>query len=161
MTTSATSGAAAASGTRGTSLASRPDAPELSGLGWILDEHLLRLPHTLHALLLSSDGMVAAASRDVPREIAERMAATASGLQSLSRQGAEFAACENSPWELTMIKFADGYLYLMAAGTGTYLVVSTSDKADVEAVSFAMEKTVDRLGQEMAITSRNTSDNGS
>lgn len=152
MTTSATSGAAPGN----SSPAARPDAHELSGLGWILDEHLLRLPHTLHALLLSADGMVAATSQDVPRDMAERMAATASGLQSLSRQGAEFAACEDSPWELTMIKFSDGYLYLMAAGTGTFLVVSTSDKADVEAVSFAMEKTVDRLGQEMAITSRNS-----
>mgnify|MGYP001229411571 CR=1 FL=1 len=159
MTRSETSGART-SGAASSSTA-RAGAPELSGLGWILDEHLLRLPHTLHALLLSADGMVAAASKDVPRDMAERMAATASGLQSLSRQGAEFANCEDSPWELTMIKFGEGYLHLMAAGTGTYLVVSTTDQADVEAVSYAMEKAVDRLGQEMALSVRNTAGSAS
>lgn len=126
----------------------------LSGLGWILDQHLVRLPHTLRALLLTSDGLVAATSQGVDRDLADRMAAAVSGMQSLSREAAEFADCRDAPWELTMIQYGDGYLFFMAAGPGTYLALSAGKDADVEAVSYAMEKTVDRLGQEMAIAAR-------
>ena len=127
---------------------------DLHGLGWVLDEHLLRHPHTLRALLLSSDGMVAAMSKDLDRDMADRMAAAVSGMQSLSREAAEFADCRRAPWELTMIQYGGDYLFVMAAGASTYLALSATQEADVEALSYAMEKTVDRLGQEMALPTR-------
>ncbi|MEU1906539.1 roadblock/LC7 domain-containing protein [Streptomyces hygroscopicus] len=130
-------------------------------LGWILDEHILPLAHTKRALLLSADGLTIASSQGVDRELAERMAAAVSGLQSLSREAAEFADCQQQPWELTMIQYGEGHLFLMAAAQGTYLAVSASKKADIEAISYTMEKTIDRLGQEMGVGSRDTSGTGS
>ncbi|MER6011063.1 roadblock/LC7 domain-containing protein [Streptomyces bluensis] len=129
----------------------------ISDLGWVLDD-LVRLPHTLHALLLSADGLRAASSQGVDRDMADRLSAAVSGMQALSGQAAEFANCENEPWELTMIQYQGGYIFIMAAGQGTYLSVSASKDADVEAVSYAMEKTIDRLGQEMNLAARNGQD---
>lgn len=134
---------------------------DLHGLGWVLDEHLLRHPHTLRALLLSSDGMVAATSKDLDRDMADRMAAAISGMQALSREAAEFADCRREPWELTMIQYGRGYLFVMAAGASTYLALSATQEADVEALSYAMEKTVDRLGQEMSLATRGAAGAGS
>ncbi|MFG2191916.1 roadblock/LC7 domain-containing protein [Streptomyces sp. NPDC048639] len=129
---------------------------DLSGLGWILDENILRLPHTLRAVLLSADGLTAASSEGVERDMADRMAAAVSGMQSLSREAAEFADCQESPWELTMIQYTDGFIFTMAAGPGTFLAVATTADADVEAVSYAMEKAIDRLGHEMSLPARDS-----
>ncbi|MFF2526622.1 roadblock/LC7 domain-containing protein [Streptomyces liangshanensis] len=125
---------------------------KVGDLGWILDE-LLRTPHTLRAILLSSDGLMSAASEGVERDMADRMAAAVSGMQALSREAAEFADCEGA-WEMTMIQYRGGYLFAMAAGDGSYLALSADGDADVENVSYAMEETVDRLGQQLGIASR-------
>ncbi|MET9484348.1 MULTISPECIES: roadblock/LC7 domain-containing protein [unclassified Streptomyces] len=125
---------------------------KVGDLGWILDE-LLRTPHTLRAILLSSDGLMSASSEGVERDMADRMAAAVSGMQALSREAAEFADCEGA-WEMTMIQYRGGYLFAMAAGDGSYLAVSADGDADVENVSYAMEETVDRLGQQLGIASR-------
>ncbi len=125
-------------------------------LDWILDEHILSLAGTKRALLLSGDGLTTASSQGVDREMADRMSAAVSGLQSLSRGSAEFADCQNSPWQQTMVEYGGGYIFLMAAGDGAYLAVSSSERADVGAISYAMEKTIARLGQEMNVPSRGT-----
>ncbi|WP_432012735.1 roadblock/LC7 domain-containing protein [Streptomyces cucumeris] len=127
-------------------------------LGWILDEHILPLADTKRALLLSSDGLMVACSQGVGADLADRMSAAVSGLQSLSCEAAEFADCERDPWELTVIEYGGGYVFLMAAAEGTFLAVSAAKNADVEAVSYAMEKTVGRLGQAMGIASRDSAD---
>lgn len=127
-------------------------------LGWILDEHILRLPHTLRALVLSADGLKIVSSQGIEVDLADRLAANISGMQALSREAAEFADCAGGPWEMTMIKYGRGYLFIMAAGSGTYLAVSAGQDADVEAVSYAMEKTIDRLGQEMNVAARDGMD---
>lgn len=127
-------------------------------VGWILDEHILRLPHTLRALVLSADGLKIVSSQGIEVDLADRLAANISGMQALSREAAEFADCAGGPWEMTMIKYGRGYLFIMAAGSGTYLAVSAGQDADVEAVSYAMEKTIDRLGQEMNVAARDGMD---
>jgi predicted regulator of Ras-like GTPase activity (Roadblock/LC7/MglB family) len=134
-------------------------APKVGDLGWILDE-LLRTPHALRAILLSSDGLMSASSQGVERDMADRMAAVVSGMQALSREAAEFADCDGA-WEMTMIQYGAGYLFVMAAGDGSYLAVSADGDADVENVSYAMEETVDRLGQQLGIASRVATGNGS
>lgn len=133
--------------------------PKVGDLGWILNE-LLRTPHTLRAIVLSGDGLMSASSDGVERDMADRMAAAVSGMQALSREAAEFAGCEGA-WEMTMIQFRGGYLFVMAAGDGSYLAVSADGDADVENVSYAMEETVDRLGQQLGIASRTATGVGS
>jgi predicted regulator of Ras-like GTPase activity (Roadblock/LC7/MglB family) len=117
-------------------------------LGWMLDE-ALKVPEARHAILLSADGMLRAHSRGIDRDEAERQAAALSGLQSISRSTAEFAGPTETPWRQTLVEFDGGYVFLVAAGPGAYLSVSASEHVDMEAVTYAMQKLVDRLGKEL------------
>ncbi|MEU7041810.1 roadblock/LC7 domain-containing protein [Streptomyces varsoviensis] len=117
-------------------------------LGWMLDE-VVKMPEARHAILLSADGMLRAHSQGIGRDEAERQAAGLSGLQSISRSTSEFCAREESPWRQTLVEFAHGYVFLIAAGPGAYLAVSASDEVDMEAVTYRMQKLVDRLGKEL------------
>jgi predicted regulator of Ras-like GTPase activity (Roadblock/LC7/MglB family) len=116
--------------------------------GWMLDE-VLKMPDARHAILLSADGMLRAHSAGISRDEAERQAAALSGLQSISRSTAEFCSGEDSPWRQTLIEFAHGYVFLVAAGPGAYLAVSATEEVDMEAVTYRMQKLVDRLGREL------------
>lgn len=122
--------------------------PTTNELGWMLDE-VLRVPEALHAILLSADGMLRAHSAEIDRDDAERLAAGLSGVQSISRSTAEFCGNPDTPWQQTLIEFAHGYVFLVAAGEGAYLAVSTTENVDMEAVTYRMHKLVDRLGREL------------
>ncbi|MEU5425285.1 roadblock/LC7 domain-containing protein [Streptomyces olivoreticuli] len=120
-------------------------------LGWMLDE-VVKMPEARHAILLSSDGMLRARSAGIDRDEAERQAAALSGLQSISRSTAEFCTHQNqqdTPWRQTLVEFAHGYVFLIAAGPGAYLAVSATADVDMEAVTYRMQKLVDRLGKEL------------
>ncbi|MEV6672418.1 roadblock/LC7 domain-containing protein [Streptomyces sp. NPDC051162] len=120
-------------------------------LGWMLDE-VVKMPEARHAILLSADGMLRARSGGIDRDEAERQAAALSGLQSISRSTSEFCARQNqqdTPWRQTLVEFAHGYVFLIAAGPGAYLAVSTTADVDMEAVTYRMQKLVDRLGKEL------------
>ncbi|MFI9272863.1 roadblock/LC7 domain-containing protein [Kitasatospora sp. NPDC052896] len=122
-------------------------------LGWMLDD-LLLVPEARHAILLSADGLLRAHSAGIGRDEAERQAAALSGLQSISRSTAGFCEPEPTAWRQTLIEFAGGYVFLVAAGPGAYLAVSAGESVDMEAVSYRMQKLVDRLGRELSTPPR-------
>ncbi|GHF24454.1 hypothetical protein GCM10010218_01200 [Streptomyces mashuensis] len=125
-------------------------------LSWMLDE-VVKVPEARHAILLSADGMLRAHSGGIDRDEAERQAAALSGLQSISRSTAEFCTHpthQDTPWRQTLVEFAHGYVFLIAAGPGAYLAVSTGENVDMEAVTYRMQKTVDRLGKELVTPPR-------
>jgi predicted regulator of Ras-like GTPase activity (Roadblock/LC7/MglB family) len=117
-------------------------------LGWMLDD-ALKVPETRHAVLLSADGLLMAHSQRITVDDAERHAAGMSGLQSLARSTAEFCADAPSTWRQTVTEFDDGYVFLVAAGPGAYLAVSTTENVDMEAVAFRLQELVQRLGREL------------
>ncbi|WP_039937322.1 roadblock/LC7 domain-containing protein [Streptomyces himastatinicus] len=117
-------------------------------LGWMLDE-VVKMPEAQHAILLSADGMLRAHSAGIARDEAERQAAALSGLQSISRSTSEFCDRDETPWQQTLVEFVGGYVFLIAAGPGAYLAVSATEHVDMEAVSYRMQKLVDRLGKEL------------
>lgn len=62
-------------------------------LDWLLDDLTRRVEHVRHAIVLSNDGLVTAASADLKREDAEHLAAVSSGLHSLAKgSGLHFRA---------------------------------------------------------------------
>lgn len=117
-------------------------------LGWMLDDALM-MPETRYAILLSADGLLMAHSERIGRDDAERQAAGMSGLQSLARGTAEFCGDAGTTWRQTVSEFDGGYVFLVAAGPGAYLAVSTTELVDMEAVSFRLQELVQRLGREM------------
>ena len=125
-------------------------------LSWVLNE-LVSLPEARHAVLLSADGLSTAASTGVDPDMADQVAALASGMQSLSRNGARFVtgADGETPWQQTVVSFGAGYLIISSAGDGSsYLVVSAGKAVDMEILSDRIAKTVQRLGTELAVAPR-------
>ncbi len=128
-------------------------------LGWMLDDVLL-VPEARHAILLSADGLLRAHSAGITKDEADRQAAALSGVQSISRSTSGFLDTEPTPWRQTLIEFAGGYVFLVAAGPGAYLAVSAGEAVDMEAVSYRMQKLVDRLGRELTAPPRQDAEAG-
>lgn len=126
-------------------------------LDWILEDALV-VPGALHAILLSADGLLRAHTQNIDRDEAERQAAGLSGLQSISRNTADFCNAPDTPWRQTLVEFDAGYVFVVAAGAGAYLAVSTDSTVDMEAVTYRMHKLVDRLGKEMNSLPRSGTD---
>ncbi|TXL83957.1 roadblock/LC7 domain-containing protein [Streptomyces sp. IB2014 016-6] len=111
--------------------------------GFLERDLMQRVPLSRHAVLLSTDGLMTACTSDVDRKLGEKIAAVASGMQSLSRTSSEFATGDPaSKWEQTFVQFADGFLVLMAAGDGSHLAVAAAKDVDLLDLSYRMEKTV-------------------
>ncbi|WP_406129745.1 roadblock/LC7 domain-containing protein [Streptomyces sp. NBC_00989] len=125
----------------------RPD------LSWVLDE-LVKAPEARHAVLLSADGLAMAASKDVGDVLADTIAASTSGLQALSRNCAQFVSDQDTPWQQTMVQYRDGFLFVITAGNGSFLVASAGMHVEVANFSYLMADTVKRLGDAMAVEAR-------
>jgi len=124
----------------------------LAHMTWLLDE-LTALRHVHRAVLVSSDGLVAAASTGLPRDEADAMCASIAGFQSLSRNTGAHIGCTGA-WEATSVQYADGYLIVMAAGHESYLGLAAAAEADVETITYSMEKMVERLGHQLELEAR-------
>jgi predicted regulator of Ras-like GTPase activity (Roadblock/LC7/MglB family) len=122
------------------------------GLGWLLDDLTERVEHVRHALVLSNDGLVIAASSDLRREDAEHLAAVSSGLHSLAKgSGRHFGA---GGVRQTMVEFDDAVLFVTAAGDGSCLCVLSSAEADIGQVAYEMTLLVNRVGEHLGVGAR-------
>ncbi|MBV1850788.1 roadblock/LC7 domain-containing protein [Catellatospora tritici] len=114
-------------------------------LTWLVDDLVHRVVEARYAVILSTDGLLVAASRGLVRGDAEHLAAAASGLSSLARgAGRHFG---DSVVRRTMIEFGTGYLFVTAAGNGACLAVVTGTGIDVGVAAYEMEMLVVRVGQ--------------
>ncbi|MEU8567268.1 roadblock/LC7 domain-containing protein [Streptomyces pathocidini] len=128
------------------------------GLDWLLDDLTRRVDNIRHALVLSNDGLVTAASEGLEREDAEHLAAVSSGLHSLARgSGQHFAA---GKVRQTMIEFDEGVLFVTAAGDGSCLCVLSAADADIGQVAYEMTLLVNRVGEHLAVATRQEGGSG-
>ncbi|HEY8980506.1 MAG TPA: roadblock/LC7 domain-containing protein [Streptomyces sp.] len=122
------------------------------GLDWLLDDLTERVEHVRHALVLTTDGLVAGASTGLRREDAEHLAAVSSGLHSLAKgSGRHFGA---GRVRQTMVEFDDALLFVTAAGTGSCLCVLTGAEADMGQVAYEMTLLVSRVGEHLTMDVR-------
>ncbi|WP_405801621.1 roadblock/LC7 domain-containing protein [Streptomyces sp. NBC_01506] len=118
-------------------------------LSWML-AGALEIPGALHAVLVSRDGLQMSRTADIGRDDADKVAAAASGLQSLSRTVAFFCGDSGVQWRQTLIEFTGGWVFLIAAGDGAYLAVAASSDVDMGAITFRMQQLVGQLGKELS-----------
>jgi uncharacterized protein len=126
-------------------------------LGFLLDDFRDRVPHVAHILAMSADGLLITADDGLPRDAAERLAATCAGLLSLLRgAGQELGAGGLSH---NMAEYADGYLFAMAVAPGPdagrpsagACVLMLADRdADLGLVSYELTALVNRVGDVLA-----------
>src|SRR5690606_21649324 len=82
----------------------------MQDLSWLLANFCDRVPGVAHAVAVSADGLLLAASRDLPRDRADQLAAIASGLVSLT-QGAS-RCFEGGAVLQTVVEMDNGFLFL-------------------------------------------------
>ncbi|MEU8973103.1 MULTISPECIES: roadblock/LC7 domain-containing protein [Streptomyces] len=125
-------------------------------LSWVLND-VLEVRGARHAILVSGDGLLLQRSDDISRDDAETNAAAMSSMQSLSRAVAHFVGAGHGIWKQTLLEYDGGWIFLSAAGQGSYLAVSAALDVDMEAVSFRMQKTVNALSKAMSVAPRSES----
>ncbi|MDP4501718.1 roadblock/LC7 domain-containing protein [Nonomuraea turcica] len=121
-------------------------------LDWLLDALVDRVAGTRHAILLTDDGLVMSRSRTVERADAERLAAIATGQQSLARGVGQLFS--GGPVHQVIIEMADLWLFVTAAGRGTHLAVVASQEVDAELMSIAMHTLIQQVGQKLGTDTR-------
>ncbi|BAC69900.1 MULTISPECIES: roadblock/LC7 domain-containing protein [Streptomyces] len=130
----------------------RPTPATHSQLDQLLTGLVDRVAEVDHAVVLSEDGLVVSKSTGFLRDDAERLAATASGLMSLSKGvSMDF---RRGPVRQALIEMGKGYLILTAAGPGAHLVVLTRQGADVGVVAYQMNMLVKKIGEHLSAPPR-------
>ena len=130
----------------------RPITATHSQLDQLLTGLVDRVAEVNHAVVLSDDGLVVSRSTAFLRDDAERLAATASGLVSLSKGvSMDF---RGGPVRQALIEMANSYLILSTAGPGAHLAVLTSQGADVGVVAYQMNMLVKKIGEHLSAAPR-------
>jgi predicted regulator of Ras-like GTPase activity (Roadblock/LC7/MglB family) len=121
-------------------------------LDWLLDGLVDQVAGARHAIVLSDDGLVISRSRTVERADAERLAAIATGQQSLARGVGQLFS--GGPVHQVIIEMAELWLFVTAAGRGSHLAVVASQEVDAELMSVAMHTLIQQVGQKLGTDAR-------
>lgn len=109
-------------------------------LAWLLDDLVERVAYAERGIVLSNDGLLIAASKDLSREDAEHLAAAAAGFQSLARGTGRYIG--GGPVRQTIIELEKAFFFVTAAGNGACLAVQASADADVGLIAYEMARLV-------------------
>ena len=129
---------------------SAPD--DLRQLDWLVSRFVDEVPDAAHAILVSADGLLMAASSSIPGERAEQVAAVSTGVASLAVGAARLF--EGGAVLQTVVEMEHGYLMLMSVGDGSHLAVLTRENADIGQVGYEMALLVDRVGRAVQAQAR-------
>lgn len=114
-------------------------------LDWLVSRFVENVADAAHAILVSADGLLMAASDSIPNTQAEHVAAVSSGLASLGVGAARLL--DGGTVMQTIVEMERGYLLLMGVGDGSYLTVLTAQTADLGQIGYEMALLVDRVGR--------------
>jgi predicted regulator of Ras-like GTPase activity (Roadblock/LC7/MglB family) len=121
-------------------------------LDWLVTRFVEQVTDAAHAILVSADGLLMAASASIPGERAEQVAAVSSGLASLGVGAARLF--DGGAVLQTVVEMEHGYLMLMSVGDGSNLAVLTQESADIGQVGYEMALLVDRVGRTVQASAR-------
>ena len=119
----------------------------LESMGWLLDSFAQQLNGIAHVIVVSSDGLLLAATGDLPPDRAEQLASVTAGLVSLTYGTARHFDGGNV--QQTIVHMEAGYLILMSISDGSSLVVLAARHCDVGHVGYEMALLVERVGKSL------------
>src|SRR6185312_9301635 len=93
----------------------------------------------------SAGGLLLAASRDLPADRADQLAAITSGVVSLTDGASRMFSAGTV--QQTIIEMDSGYLFLMSISDGSSMAVLAARSCDVGQVGYEMALLVERVGQ--------------
>ena len=116
-------------------------------LNWLVESFEYRVEGILHAVVVSSDGLLMAASSDLDPSTGDSIASVTSGLASLAR-----GAANHFSWgdmRQTIVEMENGIIILMSISDGSILAVLAAPDADIELIGYEMGTLVARVGNLM------------
>jgi len=113
-------------------------------LDWLVSRFARETPGVSHAVLVSADGLLVAASEHMPKERADQLATVASGLASLATGAAQLF--EGGHVLQSVVEMEQGYLLLMRVGDGSNLATLATRTCDIGQVGYEMAVLVERVG---------------
>ncbi|AZK98686.1 roadblock/LC7 domain-containing protein [Streptomyces sp. SID5473] len=114
-----------------------------------LDEAVADVHGARHAVLLGADGLPRGATSGLGRDLADTISAAMTGINAYSRVTAPFAGdLPDAEWRQTVIEFEHGWIFLIAAGNGTFLAAAADRDADIEEFSTRLHAVAPRLNAE-------------
>jgi predicted regulator of Ras-like GTPase activity (Roadblock/LC7/MglB family) len=126
--------------------------PAKSELTWLLDELISRVPEIERAAILSSDGLMTAASASFDRDDAERLAAIAAGFHSLAHGTVRHLGAGRV--RQTIVEMDSAFLFVSAAGQGSCVVVVSSAGSDVGLIAYETAVLVKRMSSHASMQPR-------
>ncbi|HET6479794.1 MAG TPA: roadblock/LC7 domain-containing protein [Actinoplanes sp.] len=126
--------------------------PTMQDMGWLLNNFANSVAGIAHVVAVSADGLLLAASRDLPADRADQLAAITSGVVSLTDGASRMfnAGAVNQ----TIIEMDSGYLFLMSISDGSSMAVLAARSCDVGQVGYEMALLVERVGASLSPTAR-------
>lgn len=112
------------------------DAQRFDDVAFLLSTFVQRTAGVSDAIVVSSDGLLMAASDGMPRDAAERFAAAASGLISLAHAAATPFA--GGRVREIVIETEGGFVFVTGISAGSSLAVVAGTEADVGLIGYEM-----------------------
>jgi uncharacterized protein len=112
--------------------------------GYLLDQLGDQVRGISHALAVSADGLLIAASRHLTRDKADQLCAIASGIASLTNGASKLMSGGVVEHNVTVMD--GGFLIVMAIGDGSSLTVLAEKNCDLSQVSYEMASLIVRSG---------------
>jgi predicted regulator of Ras-like GTPase activity (Roadblock/LC7/MglB family) len=121
-----------------------PRPAQDKSLNWLVSNFAREVPGVSHAVLVSADGLLVAASEHLPTERADQLAAVSSGLASLSTGAAQLF--DGGQVLQSVVEMENGYLLLMRVGDGSHLATLAASSCDIGQIGYEMAILVERVG---------------
>lgn len=137
----------------------RTTGPANGQLDWLLTDFMRGTPGVRHALVVSGDGLLLAASERVGEMLGDQLSAAASGLVSLARGAAQLV--EMTPVSQTIVEMSGGYLFLTSISRGSTLAVVADRQCDMGMVGYEMTMLASRVGHALTPAPRTSPDRAS
>src|ERR1700761_1150058 len=115
-----------------------------NSLDWLVSNFAREVPGVSHAVLVSVDGLLIAASEHLPQERADQLAAVSSGLASLATGAAQLF--DGGEVLQSVVEMENGYLLLMRVGDGSHLATLATTSCDIGQIGYEMAVLVERVG---------------
>lgn len=110
-----------------------------------LDKVIAEVPGARHAVLLGSHGLPRGATSGMGQDLADTISAAMTGIQAYSRATAQFVGDPDFEWRQTVIEFAHGWIFLIAAGDGAFLAASAAPDCDIDHFTARLAEAVPAL----------------
>ncbi len=114
-------------------------------LDWLVGSFANRIAGVTSVVVLSTDGLVLAVSEQLERNLADTLAAVASGLASLTAGAARHMQAGNV--NQVIVEMDGGYLFITSISEGSALAVMSGPDADIGLIGYEMSVLVSRIGQ--------------